>query len=78
MNDAIYQVVADIIADVMSISADEVAPEKTMKDLNVDSLDMLDIVTSLEDHYGIEIVDDAIDEIVTVADAVNYLDKIVG
>ena len=78
MNDAIYNVVADIIADIMSISADEVAPEKTMKDLNVDSLDMLDIVTSLEDHYGIEIVDDAIDEIVTVADAVNYLDKIVG
>ena len=78
MNDAIYNVVAGIIADIMSISADEVAPEKTMKDLNVDSLDMLDIVTSLEDHYGIEIVDDAIDEIVTVADAVNYLDKIVG
>lgn len=78
MNDAIYQVVADIIADVMSISADEVAPEKTMKDMNVDSLDMLDIVTSLEDHYGIEIPDDALDCIKTVEDAVNYLDKLVG
>ncbi|MBQ2764051.1 MAG: acyl carrier protein [Firmicutes bacterium] len=78
MNDAIYQVVADIIADVMSISAEEVAPEKTMKDLNVDSLDMLDIVTSLEDHYGIEIPDDALDCIKTVGDAVNYLDKLVG
>lgn len=78
MNNAIYQVVADIIADVMSISASEVAPEKTMKDLNVDSLDMLDIVTSLEDHYGIEIPDDALDCIKTVEDAVNYLDKLVG
>lgn len=78
MNDAIYQVVADIIADVMSFSADEVAPEKTMKDMNVDSLDMLDIVTSLEDHYGIEIPDDALDSIKTVEDAVNYLDKLVG
>ncbi|MBQ6810196.1 MAG: acyl carrier protein [Firmicutes bacterium] len=78
MNDAIYQVVADIIADVMSISAEEVAPEKTMKDFNVDSLDMLDIVTSLEDHYGIEIPDDALDCIKTVGDAVNYLDKLVG
>ena len=78
MNDAIYQVVADIIADVMSISAEEVAPEKTMKDLNVDSLDMLDIVTSLEDHYGIEIPDDALDCIKTVGDAVNYLDKLMG
>ncbi|MBQ1252392.1 MAG: acyl carrier protein [Firmicutes bacterium] len=78
MNDAIYNVVADIIADVMSISASEVAPEKTMKDLDVDSLDMLDIVTSLEDHYGIEIADDAIDRIQTVEDAVNYLDEIVG
>lgn len=78
MNNTIYQVVADIIADVMSISADEVAPEKTMKDMNVDSLDMLDIVTSLEDHYGIEIPDDALDSIKTVEDAVNYLDKLVG
>ena len=78
MNDAIYNVVADIIADVMSISASDVAPEKTMKDLDVDSLDMLDIVTSLEDHYGIEIADDAIDRIQTVEDAVNYLDEIVG
>ncbi|MBR5329138.1 MAG: acyl carrier protein [Firmicutes bacterium] len=78
MNDAIYNVVADIIADVMSISASDVAPEKTMKDMDVDSLDMLDIVTSLEDHYGIEIPDDAIDCIKTVEDAVNYLDKLVG
>ena len=78
MNNTIYQVVADIIADVMSFSADEVAPEKTMKDMNVDSLDMLDIVTSLEDHYGIEIPDDALDSIKTVEDAVNYLDKLVG
>lgn len=78
MNNAIYQVVADIIADVMSFSVEEVAPEKTMKDMNVDSLDMLDIVTSLEDHYGIEIPDDALDSIKTVEDAVNYLDKLVG
>ena len=78
MNDAIYNVVADIIADVMSISASEVAPEKTMKDMDVDSLDMLDIVTSLEDHYGIEIPDHAIDCIKTVEDAVNYGDKLVG
>lgn len=78
MNNAIYQVVADIIADVMSFSVEEVAPEKTMKDMTVDSLDMLDVVTSLEDHYGIEIPDDALDCIKTVEDAVNYLDKLVG
>ena len=78
MNDAIYNVVDDIIDDVMGLSDEEVAPEKTMKDMNVDSLDMLDIVTSLEDHYGIEIPDDALDCIKTVEDAVNYLDKLVG
>ena len=32
----------------------------------------------LEDHYGIEIPDDALDSIKTVEDAVNYLDKLVG
>ena len=78
MNDAIYNVVAGIIADIMNISVSDVAPAKTMRDMDVDSLDMLDIVTSLEDHYGIEIPDDAIDEIKTVEDAVNYLDKLVG
>lgn len=78
MNEAIYQVVADIIADEMEISTADIAPQKTMKDLEIDSLDMLTIVTSLEDHYHVAFPDEAFDEIETVEDAVNYLDKLVG
>ena len=78
MNDAVYRVVADIIAEVMGISAAEVAPENTMQKMYVDSLDMAEIVTSLEDYYGIDISDDILDSVNTVEDIVNYLDKLVG
>ena len=78
MNDAVYQVVADIIAEVMGISAAEVAPENTMQKMYVDSLDMAETVTSLEDYYGIDISDDILDSVNTVEDIVNYLDKLVG
>lgn len=78
MNKSIYEVVAGIIAETMDISVDDVAPQKTMEDLEIDSLDMLSIVTSLEDHYGTELPDEALEQIKTVEDAVNSLDKLVG
>lgn len=78
MNEKIYQVVANTIAEVREISVSDVAPGKTMKDMDIDSLDMLDIITSLEDHYGITVPDEAFEGVETVEDAVNCLDKLVG
>lgn len=45
-------------------------------DLGADSLDLVEILMSLEDEFSISIPDEAIPEIKTVGDLVNYIDKV--
>ncbi|MBR4813022.1 MAG: acyl carrier protein, partial [Lachnospiraceae bacterium] len=42
-------------------------------DLRIDSLDLYEVVTALEDEYGIEIQPEDLDGIVTIGDVVKYL-----
>jgi acyl carrier protein len=58
-----------------------VEPEKVVDnasfidDLGADSLDTVELVMAFEEEFGIEIPDDAAESIVTVGDAVKYIDK---
>jgi acyl carrier protein len=46
-----------------------------MDDLGADSLDTVEIIIELEDEFGIEIPDDEVEKMFTVADVYNYLDN---
>ena len=48
---------------------------KFIDDLGADSLDTVELVMAFEEEFGIEIPDDAAESIVTVGDAVKYIDK---
>ena len=50
--------------------AREATPETTWQELDVDSLDLVELVTALEDEYGIAIADDELKPIASVGDAV--------
>ena len=56
--------------------AEEAAPESTWNDLDVDSLDLVEVVRILEDHYKIEIVDEKLDGVASVGDAVRLIQSI--
>ena len=58
------------IDDVDSISMDS----DIMKDFDADSLDIVDMVMTLEDEFGIEIPDEAISEMHTIGDVVRYVE----
>lgn len=74
-----FEKVQEIIAETLSISPDEVTMEKSFKDdLGADSLDSVEIIMKLEDAFNIEIPDDAAETIVTVGDAVNEIQKLIG
>ena len=52
----------EIIAEKLGLSAEEVQPEKSLKDdLKADSLDLFDLVTELEEKYEIEIPTEDLD-----------------
>ena len=63
-----------IIAEQLNIDAAQVTLDSSFKeDLDADSLDLFEMVMSLEDEYGVEIPSEDLEKLVTVGDVVNYL-----
>ncbi len=58
----------------MGIAADEIKAESNFKDdLGADSLDLFELVMSLEEEYGVEIPSEDLEKIATVNDVMEYL-----
>ena len=67
---------AELINEETGIDTAEVQPEKSFtEDLDIDSLSMMTIVVNAQDKFAVEIPDDAVTELKTVADAVAYITK---
>ncbi|MCR4639021.1 acyl carrier protein [Ruminococcus sp.] len=72
----IFEKLKDIIAEQLSVEADEINMESNIQDdLGADSLDVVDLITTIEDEFDISIPDEAVEEIKTVGDIVNYIEK---
>ncbi|OGP84990.1 MAG: acyl carrier protein [Deltaproteobacteria bacterium RBG_16_54_11] len=66
----------ELIVQQLGVSESEVVPEaKFIDDLGADSLDLVELVMALEDEYGIEIPDEDAEKIVTVGDALKYIQE---
>jgi acyl carrier protein len=65
-----------IIADQLSVNEDDVVPEASfIDDLNADSLDLVELIMSLEEEFGVKISDEDATKIQTVQDAMSYLEE---
>lgn len=68
--------VKELIVQQLGVSENEVVPEaKFIDDLGADSLDLVELVMALEDEYNIEIPDEDAEKIVTVGDAIKYIQE---
>jgi acyl carrier protein len=68
--------VKQIISEQLGVEEAEVTPSASfVDDLGADSLDTVELVMALEEHFDIEIPDDAAEKIRTVQDAIDYIDK---
>ena len=66
--------VKDIIAKQLSVKPEEIKNDSNIaEELGADSLDLVEILMSLEDEFGISIPDEAIPQIKTVDDIVNFI-----
>ena len=67
-----------IIAEVLNGDASEVMPGTTFtEDLGADSLDLYQIILGVEDAFDIEIPQEEAEKIVTVADAIDLIQRVV-
>ncbi len=65
-----------IIAEQLGVDEAQVVPSASFTDnLNADSLDLVELIMSLEEEFGVEIPDDAAEKIGTVKDAIDYIEQ---
>jgi len=70
----IFDQISRLIQDHFQISADKITRDLNFKtDLDADSIDIVEFVLELEDTFGAEIPDEDAEKIITVGDAVNYI-----
>jgi acyl carrier protein len=71
-----FDKVKEILVDVLGVNEEDVKPEsKFVDDLGADSLDLVELIMSLEDKFSIEITDEEAEKIITVKDALDYIDE---
>lgn len=68
--------VKKIVVEHLGVEGDKVTEAASfIDDLGADSLDTVELVMAFEEEFGVEIPDDAAETILTVGDAVKYIDK---
>ena len=66
--------IADIAADVLGVDMDGITEATTFDDLDADSLDRLQLVTAFEDEFDIEMDEERLLAIASVADAIDAIE----
>jgi len=68
--------VKKIIAEKLSVDLDEVVPEASfVDDLGADSLDLVELIMSMEEEFDVEISDEDAEKMTSVKDALEYVNK---
>jgi acyl carrier protein len=68
--------VKKVVVEKLEVSEDEITSEaRFIDDLGADSLDMVDLVMAIEAEFDIEIPDEDTEKIVTVGNAVEYIES---
>jgi acyl carrier protein len=64
-----------VVADKLKVDAGDVVPEAHfVNDLGADSLDLVELIMSMEEVFDIEIGDDEAEKLVRVKDAIEYIE----
>ena len=75
MQDIEKQVVA-IISEHLGIKTEEVTPEKSVSDdLGADLIDLVEIIMTIEDRFGVAISEDEAEGLTTVSKMVEFIEK---
>lgn len=72
----VFDKIREILAEQLDLDESKISMDSDIvEDLEADSLDVVDLVMSLEDEFGIEVPDEAIENFKIVGDIVRYIEE---
>ncbi|MBO4583557.1 MAG: acyl carrier protein [Clostridia bacterium] len=71
----VFEKLRDMICDQLDLDPENVTEESLIiEDLGADSLDIVDLVMTIEEEFGVEVPDEEIENIRTVGDVVKFIE----
>ena len=72
----VFEKIREILCDQLDLNEDDVTMSSNLlDDLGADSLDMVDLVMTIEDEFELDVEDEAVENIKTVGDIVHYIEE---
>lgn len=70
----VEKTIKEIVVGILHCKEEDLKPETTWKDLEADSLDLVQILVALEEKYGIEISDEAAEKFTNFGEIIKYIE----
>ena len=74
----VFEKLCEIIAEITGIDTDEIGLDATLDDLDLDSLDVVEIMMASEDEFDITIEDEMVEKAKTIGDIVDIITDLIG
>ena len=75
MESEVFERIREYLADQLDIDPEKITPDSDIvEDFGADSLDVVDMITTLSDEFGVDIPDEEIENFHTVGDVVQYVE----
>lgn len=72
----VFEKVRSILCDQLDVNEEDVTMESSIaEDLGADSLDVVDLIMSLEDEFDLEVPDEQVENVKTVGDLVRFIEQ---
>ncbi|WP_366921621.1 acyl carrier protein [Metallumcola ferriviriculae] len=71
----VFGKIKEIVVDQLGVEADEVSMTTSFEDLEMDSLDIVELIMAMEEEFGLEISDEEAEKLTTVGAAVEYIQQ---
>ena len=71
----VFEKIRDIICDLFEIPEEDIALETTLEDADIDSIDAVELAMAVESEFDIEIPDEALEKMRSVADLVRFVES---
>ena len=67
--------VKEIVSEQLEVPLESLTVETTFEEIDADSLDIVELVMALEEEFDLEISDQEIEDIQTLGDIINFIEK---